>query len=118
MDQSRDKLLKFVFRVRRLPNRTQNHEDVSKLLAKRLGDIRSDSIHVFSLATSLNSSGKPPSKVATVMFASLPRLVQEANTHDEWLIPFNGFDECLLLDTHFMGMTPLNDVDAGRHVAE
>ncbi|KAI9654109.1 MAG: hypothetical protein M1821_006820 [Bathelium mastoideum] len=115
MDQSRDEWLKFVFRVRGLPNTIKKHEDVSKLLGERLGDIRPDTIHVFSLATTLPAW--EPSKVATVMFASPPGLLQETSVH-EWPVPSRNLDEHLLLDTHFLGMTPLNDVDAAHHVAD
>ncbi|KAI9683271.1 MAG: hypothetical protein M1822_006136 [Bathelium mastoideum] len=115
MDQRRDKWLKLVFRVRGLPNTIKNHEGVSELLGERLGDIRPDSIHVFSLATTLTAW--EPSKVATVMFASPPGLLQETSVH-EWPVPSRNLDERLILDTHFMGMTPLNDIDAAHHVAD
>jgi hypothetical protein len=117
MDQSREKWTKVVFRVRGLLNTTQSREDVSKLLSERLGDIPAESIHVFSLATTLNDWEQPPSKVATVMFATPPGLLQKAS-QDEWSIPSKNFDEHLLLDINFMGMTPLNDVDAAHHVSE
>jgi hypothetical protein len=117
MDQTSNQWSKLVYRVRGLPNATQSREDVSDLLSKRFGDIPADSIHVFSLATTLNVWEKPPSKVATVMFTTPPGLFQKFS-ENEWSIPSQNDEESLIMDTNFMGMTPMNDVDSSQHVSE
>jgi hypothetical protein len=116
-NRDRDQWSTLVFRVDGLPNSTDSREDVATLLSQKLGDVTADSIHVFSLATTLYSWESSKPKVATVMFARPPGLLQSVDG-DRWEIPSTNPDEHLILDTHFMGMTPLNDVDAARHVSE
>jgi hypothetical protein len=116
MKQDSDSWSRTVFRVRGLPNDVKFLKDVASLLSLRLGDIPSDSIHVYSLATTLNYWEKPLSKVATVMFQALPSLIQNSHGEKQWTIlakSHSNVDD-IILDTHFMGMTPLNDVDSAH----
>lgn len=109
-----------VFRVRGLPNDVKTTEDVAKLLISRLGDMADDCIRVYSLATSLNSWESQRSKTATVMFQTPPSLLKESPGEKEWSVPANQGQphvDVLMLDTHFMGMTPMNDV-APQHSFE
>jgi hypothetical protein len=121
MKQDSDKWSRTVFRVRGLPNDVKTAEDVASLLSSRLGDISDDyCIRVYSLATTLNSWESPRSKMATVMFQTLPSLIQESHGEKEWFVPANQGQphvDGLMLDTHFMGMTPMNDVES-RHSFE
>ena len=120
MKQDSDKWSRTVFRVRGLPNDVKTSEDVAGLLSSRLGDISDDCIQAYSLATSLNSWESPRSKVATVMFQTLPSLIQENHGEKEWFVPANQGQphvDGLMLDTHFMGMTPMNDAES-RHSFE
>ncbi|KAI3324398.1 hypothetical protein HD806DRAFT_543729 [Xylariaceae sp. AK1471] len=110
---------KTVFRVRRLPQTLESFEDVAKLVNQSVFDIPDGSIRVYSLATTLDSFEKPPTKVATIMFATIPSILRTKSDGDEWFIPARGHGvttEGLILDTHFMGMTPLNDVNAVSHL--
>jgi len=112
---------KTVFRLRGLPNTIKTSEDVANLVHKRLASIPANSIRVFSLATSLKYWEIPPSKVATVMFSTVPRIVQDNPDKGEWNIspsPHIDLQENLTLDTHFMGMTPLNDASSSCHLYE
>jgi hypothetical protein len=117
MSQDSDKWSKTVFRVRGLPSDVKTLEDVASLLSSRLGDIPSDRMKVYSLANTLDFTNywdAPSSKMATMMFQSLPSLVQSSPLKKEWSISAKGsqsVDE-LILDIHFMGMTPLNEVES------
>lgn len=117
MGQDSNKWSKTVFRARGLPSDVKTLEDVASLLSLRLGDVPRDSIRVYSLATTLdftlNLWEYPRTKMATVMFQTLPSLIQNSPGEQQWSVPAQGpqnFDD-VILDTHFMGMTPLNDVD-------
>lgn len=120
MEQNHDKYSKTVFRLRGLPNTVDTMDDVARLVNESLGDIPADRIRVFSLATTLNSWENPPSKVATIMFATAPSVVRDGFGEDEWYIPARNLhsNSDLILDTHFMGMTPLNDVEPLCHLCE
>ena len=100
-----------VFRVRGLPNSVSSPKDVASLLSLSLGDIPSHSIQVYSSAITLVTWESPPSRVATVMFQACPSLIQNIPKATEWSILAKGYPGIdLILDTHFLGMTPLNDV--------
>ncbi|KAL2843331.1 hypothetical protein BJY01DRAFT_264318 [Aspergillus pseudoustus] len=101
-----------VFRVRVLPYSVRTGDDVARLLSARLGDVSAHNISVFSLATSLKHWEDPLTRVATIMFSTAPSLVQRDLDKQEWHVPARGHDRTLpdlILDTHFMGMTPLSD---------
>jgi hypothetical protein len=38
-------------------------------------------------------------------------LLTEQSDRNEWILPIEGLDEALILDTDFLGLTPLNDVE-------
>lgn len=103
-----------VYRLRGCPA----HLDMlgaTKLLSQTLGDIGSDDIQIQSLATDLSPWARPPTKVATLVFRKLPALIEARNDNDEWRVPVIALEKPLLLDTHFLGMTPLNDVEGEKH---
>ena len=108
-----------VFRLRSLPTDIQAPADVSKLLSTALG-IPADHVSVCSLATTCNKWEVPPSKVATLQLKSAPRPPPRAISDDEWSFPLPGgrTDQVLLLDTHFRGLTVLNDPEPGKHEVE
>ncbi|KAI1846006.1 hypothetical protein JX266_007815 [Neoarthrinium moseri] len=105
-----------VFRLRGLPATIENASAVASLVSERLGDVTTESVRVFSIARTLAHWENPPSKVATLTFMTTPSLVRDGLGKNEWSIP--GKTDCsdeLILDLHFMGMTPLNDVDSVPH---
>lgn len=104
-------LKKTVFRLRNLPETMETTEDVAVHLSERLSVTVAD-ITVRSLARSLEHWEKSPTKVATVMFKVHPSCVQEKPAGDQWYIPAMGNNRTcrrFILDTHFRGLTPLND---------
>ncbi|XMA07283.1 hypothetical protein WAI453_000074 [Rhynchosporium graminicola] len=86
-----------------------------------LGDCSKDYIRIYSLATAQdftqNFRQLPRSKTSTVMFVTIPSLIHDDPGKQEWRIPGNAPSrnvDDIILDVHFIGMTPLNDVEAGR----
>ena len=116
MGNSQVQWSRIVFRLRGLPNGIQTLDAAANFISGTLGDTPADSIRVFSLATTLSLHERPPSKVATVMFSTAPTIVALGYAKNEWAIPPG--EGSLILDTHFHGMTPLNDVSPPDHLHE
>ncbi|RDA86370.1 hypothetical protein CP532_1082 [Ophiocordyceps camponoti-leonardi (nom. inval.)] len=78
-------------------------------------------ITVYSLATSLAPWENPPTRVATLMFKETPPFLPRATSDEsEWqtLVTLSDKNYILVLDHHFWGMTPLNDVPKESPSAE
>ncbi|KAK3684319.1 hypothetical protein B0T22DRAFT_493833 [Podospora appendiculata] len=109
-----------VFRLRGLPNNVTRLDDAATLIRDSLDLDSIDAARIFSLATSLSLWEMPPTKVATAMFNTPPPIVQDNPSQEEWHVCMGGLGSGstydLILDTHFMGMTPLNDVHLSSHL--
>jgi len=110
-----------VFRLRQVPGHVSGPLAATSLLSEALS-IPRDHITIFSLATTLNRWEEPPSKVATLQLKSVPKYLADSSTGNgsEWSIPVPGGkpNEMFILDTHFNGMTVLNDPVLGKHLVE
>jgi hypothetical protein len=106
-----------VYRLRRLPHHITDATEAARLLGEAL-DIPPDDVVVYSVAHTFNRLESPPSKVATLQLKSSPSSLQLDDGKDEWKVPLPGTLDHLLLDTHFLGMTVLNHVDAHSHHTE
>jgi hypothetical protein len=108
-----------VFRLRKVPNCVSDSAETAKLLSDALA-LSVDNIIIYSLAKASDVWEVPPSRVATLQFKSIPQCVEKAPDDDEWEVPVPGGSpvHVLLLDTHFRGMTALNDVEPAKHRAE
>ena len=75
-------------------------------------------LHIASLAPTPDDHNKPPSQTATLqIYDRVPAsLVFDANGECTFQIP--GQRHPLIFDTHFLGTTPLNEVDSGEHAFE
>ena len=104
----------FTFRLRRCPA-TAGEATLCDSLSKAFGDIKPRDIRVQSLATALDPWETPSTKTATLNFAKLPSVVETQIEKGEWWIECPGLDGRLILDTHFLGITPLNDIEAQTH---
>ncbi|KAH9906736.1 hypothetical protein F4778DRAFT_593886 [Xylariomycetidae sp. FL2044] len=107
-----------VYRLRGCPAYADPLQAV-KIICRALGDMTPTDIRLQSLATSLDPWAKPKSKVATLILATLmfykcPGLIESRSKQDEWEVPLNG-SPTLIMDTHLLGMTPLNDVVNDEH---
>jgi len=109
-----------VFRLREIPDTVETLESAASLICQRINGASARNIRVLSLATSLNFWESPPSRVATLIFSDIPQLLRDKPSLQEWPIPDNAGrgDPDLILDIHFMGMTPLCDVPESEHRAE
>jgi hypothetical protein len=92
-----------VYRLRRLPA----HAD------------RQD-VQVHSLANAVDPWERYPTRTATLTFKKPPFApgARPENGVPEWSIPVLGLSLPLLLDSHFIGVTPLNDVPPSEHEYE
>ncbi|KAI0100545.1 hypothetical protein GGR51DRAFT_532387 [Nemania sp. FL0031] len=117
MEHNNKGLFNTVFRLRGLPHSVKTIDGVTNLIAKSLGDISVHDIRVFSLATNLSFGDNSPSRVATLMFLTWPLIVRDSQDKNEWEIPIHIHDSghCLVLDTHFEGITSMNDVEHLSH---
>lgn len=90
------------------------------MMSKSPSHIPAHDIRVFSLATDVGYGAHSGFKVATLMFTTLPSLVLDYKTNNQWNINVQTPElmHILVLDTHFLGMTPLNDVDHLSHKYE
>ncbi|KAI0155141.1 hypothetical protein GGR57DRAFT_88992 [Xylariaceae sp. FL1272] len=102
------------FRLRRCPVNT-TAKTCEEWLSLAFIDVQAEEIKVLSLATNLDPWERPRTKVATLMFLTTPTLILEQEAENEWILPIDGLTEPLILDTHFLGLTPLNDVDDAAH---
>ncbi|KAI3318364.1 hypothetical protein HD806DRAFT_512072 [Xylariaceae sp. AK1471] len=98
------------FRLRRCPP-DADAKTCSELLSLAFSDIQPERVHIRSLAANLNPWERPRTKVATLTFHTIPTSLTEQDDRNEWVLPIEGLDEPLILDTHFLGLTPLNDVE-------
>lgn len=122
MAVARCDLSKTVFRLQGLHRKTETYAHVAYVLSVSLGDTPTSCIEVFSLATALSVHGSEPvTNVATLMFKNIvPAKIGSAQNQNEWTIKHtvNETVTHLILDTHFLGITPMNNVDYTTHQSE
>lgn len=93
------------FRLRQIPTEL-DRLDVAQLLQNALG-IEASDVKICSLAPSVNVWA--PSQTTTLMLSATPKLEQMFLKGDEWTIKVTNLKPNLILDTHFRGLTALND---------
>jgi hypothetical protein len=109
-----------VYRLRNLP-RHADRQLAAELLAAHAVGVALDQIRIFSLAHVADPWTRPPTKTATLTIADFDADAHAtwSSGHDEWtLCKLPGLPEPLILDHHFHGLTPLNDVDVESHEYE
>ncbi|KAI9150643.1 hypothetical protein HJFPF1_10418 [Paramyrothecium foliicola] len=110
------KWLRNVYRLRGVPFHVETLSHVAKLLSSVLKDVSQNDIDVKSLAITAEWE-IPLTKIATLQLRSVPAILSLSEGVSEWCLsspfPHNG----LILDCHFLGFTPLNDVDSSKHTA-
>ena len=108
MDEHSRPVVPKTYRVRGIPPNRDTAHRVQELLCSGLGS--NCGAQVYSLAS--DPSSPQPDLVATVTFQRTPVLLR--NGGDRWVLP--GSNEKIIIDTHFRGFTPLNDVSSGQEV--
>ncbi|KAK0644435.1 hypothetical protein B0T16DRAFT_460495 [Cercophora newfieldiana] len=106
------------YRIRQLPCILAYPRQVASFLSSIVPDLAAEDVRVFSLAASLNPLEIPATKVATVMFNRVPPTFDTSDS--EWVIPGRsaGLMRDVLVDVHFQGFTPLNDVPEEEHLMD
>ncbi|KAI0117885.1 hypothetical protein GGR51DRAFT_500479 [Nemania sp. FL0031] len=105
---------RITYRLRRCPL-DADAKRCATLLSLALPDTRPEMVRIHSLATNLNPWERPPTKIATLTFETTPTSLTGRLDRNEWILPVGELEESLILDTHFLGFTPLNEVVDGTH---
>lgn len=103
-----------VYRLRNLPGHV-DRQLAAEILAQSLGDIAFQHIRIASLAHAVAEWSHVPTKTATVTFDKTPAIINAASAKEEWKIVVPALAKPLILDSHFQGVTPLNDVTESEH---
>ncbi|KAF3022635.1 hypothetical protein E8E14_013971 [Neopestalotiopsis sp. 37M] len=112
-----------VYRLQGLPDRPNfDRLAAAQFVANVINDptLTAEHIHICSLATTVEPHKRWNRKVATVMFRHTPLVLSTGNgasssAISEWRFPVPGQAEPLVLDSHFLGLTVLNDVIVAEH---
>lgn len=119
MDIEDSEISKKVFRVRGLPNDVKSRADAASLVSQALGLSAPSDVIILSLATTLDYWETSPTRVSTMQLNASSRSLGPRVRPGEWHAALGGSNEgVLILDTHFLGLTPLNDVDEDLHALE
>ncbi|CAH0022758.1 unnamed protein product [Clonostachys rhizophaga] len=100
-----------VHRVTNLPEHVDRLA-TTELLADCIPGLGVGDIQVCSLATAVDSQSK---KIATVIFRAETNALSESSGKDRWEFRVSGCADPIVLDVHFYGLTPLNDVHYTAH---
>lgn len=108
------------YRVRQLqvPPGT-DHRQLTHIIASLSDGLGpAENIQVYSLAASLPLSTILPTSVATIAFDKTPSVLDNDNT--EWSLTARHLDwrRNVIFDTHFLGLTPLNDPEPCNHALD
>ncbi|KAK7229266.1 hypothetical protein V2G26_001436 [Clonostachys chloroleuca] len=103
-----------VYRATNLPGHV-DRLGALELLARCLPDITLDDIQLGSLATAIEPWALTPTKTATLTLKTVPATISEDQNSTEWVFPAAGLVRPVVLDTHFYGLTPLNEVEETLH---
>lgn len=106
------------FRVRNIPNHIKEQDAARFIKDILIYEGPTEDICVYSLASDLESYERPPTKVATVNFTDRPLVL--CADKKEWSFSKGRLhlSHDVIVDTHFLGSTVLNDVAAHSHVSE
>lgn len=109
---------KTVFRLRGCPT-DLDARSLKDLLSNVFGDIGPDEINIQSLAQ--GHGLELMNRTATLMFGKIPAYISTRQDQTSWRLDLNGAGskfrdpsqscKALILDIHFEGFTPLNDVE-------
>lgn len=107
------------YRLREIPHHLDKLGLVELLSLPTVLDVARADIHISSLSSARHAD-RPDSKTCTLTFGKLPARVapDKEKPKAEWSFPVPGLERALLLDTHFLGVTELNDVSDAQHEVE
>ncbi|KAI1804854.1 hypothetical protein F4811DRAFT_561451 [Daldinia bambusicola] len=104
-----------VYRLRNLPKHV-DRQSAAELLSKHIQDTSPQDIRIASLACVVDSRVRVPTKTATLTFEKADLVTRFNNSKDrEWTFKDPALESPLVLDNHFSGLTPLNEVASEIH---
>ncbi|KAI1412373.1 hypothetical protein F5Y13DRAFT_200005 [Hypoxylon sp. FL1857] len=103
-----------VYRLRNLPLHV-DRQSAAELLATCVDDLAPHQIRISSLANDVDPWARPPTKTATLTFHETRAASRFNSGPGEWDFPVPGLSKPLILDSHFRGLTSLNEVSATEH---
>jgi hypothetical protein len=106
-----------VYRLRNLPGHV-DRQSAAELFASCFDDASPQHVLISSLAPAIDPWTRSPTKTATLIFKETPTAVHSHAISGEWRFPVPGLTKALILDHHFQGLTPLNEVNPGEHEHE
>lgn len=106
-----------VFRVRNLPHDVDRLE-VRDMLHRYGEGMRDSNIRVFSLAGEVDRTSHLSTQTATITFEPLPACLEARPSHADFTIDVFPQKLPLIIDEHFQGVTPLNNVPDHEHTHE
>ncbi|KAL7937859.1 hypothetical protein V8C35DRAFT_290115 [Trichoderma chlorosporum] len=106
-----------VYRLGNIPNCWDRH-DVILRLSEALEGVSYEDIQIFSLAFSVDHLDESPPKKATLTFNKIPSIIKLEPKKSQWNIKVPNLSSSLILDSHFLGFTPLNDVSGPQHLCD
>ncbi|KAI1871725.1 hypothetical protein JX265_005711 [Neoarthrinium moseri] len=104
---------KKVFRLRNLPGHV-DRQAATELFASCF----SGNFSIASLASSTDIWQRIPTKIATLTLDESLLTRQVSSGLGEWTFVIPGLPHPLILDHHFRGLTPFNEVDPGNHTLD
>lgn len=102
-----------VFRLRNVPG-DMDRLAATRLLCKLMGGIPEQDVHLSSLAWEVDRHSSSRTKTATLTFSTVPTSIKDRDT----FFTDVALSSPLIIDDHFQGVTPLNDVPDHTHVYE
>lgn len=103
-----------VYRLRNLPDHL-DRQSAAELLASCLDDVSLQHVCISSLAYAIDPWTRSSTKTATLTFQSCTLDPLEGSGNGERAFTIPGLAKPLILDEHFRGLTPLNEVNQEWH---
>lgn len=105
-----------VYRLRNLPEHLDG-QSAAELLASCIDGFSIQHIRISSLAETIDPWSRQQTKTATLLFEDCT-LDPLSGSQNERTFSIPGLRKALILDDHFQGLTPLNEVDQEVHQHE
>ncbi|OTB15867.1 hypothetical protein K445DRAFT_11496 [Daldinia sp. EC12] len=103
-----------VYRLRNLPKHV-DRQSAAELLSKHIDEALPQDIRISSLVSVIDSRVRVPTKTATLTFEKKDLITRFKSNNCEWTFKDPALESPLILDSHFSGLTPLNEVAPELH---
>ncbi|KAF3059605.1 hypothetical protein GL218_05123 [Daldinia childiae] len=103
-----------VYRLRNLPTHV-DRQSAAELVSACIEGALPHDIRISSLAYAVDPWERPPTKTATLTFEKGDLTTRFNSNNSEWIFKNSALAKPLILDSHFRGLTPLNEVAPENH---